>query len=128
MGEYTLGQLAFVLTGPSMLRHGGNSDGGLCPSSWKHIFNYERFDLTLCYVELLPCLPLAILLVFGSIEAWSLRKLPVKRLSGWRGLGLYRLKLVSARLHFAFDNWLNALPRPWSQSSQPYSFQPSSRF
>ncbi len=92
----SLRQLAFVLTGPSMLRH-GNSDA-LCPRGWKEIFDRSRFDLSVCYSEALVVLPLLVLLLCGSVEAWSLRKLPVKRLSGWRGLGLYRLKLVSSRI------------------------------
>lgn len=87
---YSGRQLLFALTGPELYRH-----DGLCPSSWKHIFNKERFDFTLCWVELLPLVPLAILLPFGAVEAWSLRKLETKRLTGFRGLGLYRIKLVS---------------------------------
>ena len=88
---YDLRQLAFVLTGPS-----ASSYDGLCPTSWKHLFNSKRFDLSLCWIDLLPLLPLSILLLIGSIEGWSLRKLPVKRLSdAWRGRSLYQLKLVS---------------------------------
>ena len=89
MARYTLSQLAFVLTGPETLRR-----DGLCPVSWQYVFDKRRFDLALCWIELLPLLPLAILLLCGAVEAYGIRKLPSKRLSGWRGLGLYRLKLV----------------------------------
>lgn len=82
-------QLLFALTGPEAYRH-----DGLCPISWKHYFNPRRFDFSLCWVELLPLIPLAVLLPFGAAEAWSLRKLETKRLSGFRGLGLYHAKLV----------------------------------
>ena len=102
----SLRQLAFVLTGPSMLRH-GNSDA-LCPRGWKEIFDRSRFDLSVCYSELLVVIPLLILVLCGSVEAWSLRKLPVKRLSGWRGLGLYRLKLVGRHIHSS-SQWTDAL-------------------
>jgi hypothetical protein len=84
-------QLLFALSGPEVLRH-----DGLCPGSWKHYFDPRRFDLSLCWVELLPLVPLSLLLLFGPFEAWSLRNLEIKRLSGFRGIGLYRLKLVSA--------------------------------
>lgn len=90
----SLRQLAFILSGPEM-----RGREGLCPHSWRQIFDSQRFDLSLCWIDLLPLLPLSLLLACGSWEAWSLRKAPVKRLSGWRGLGLYRLKLVSARIH-----------------------------
>lgn len=83
-------QLLYALTGPTAYRR-----DGLCPVSWKHYFDARRFDLSLCWVELLPLVPLAILLPFGAAEAWSLTKLEKKRLSGFRGLGLYRSKLVS---------------------------------
>ena len=82
--------LAFILTGP-------DGSHGLCPYSWRQIFDKERFDLSLCWIDLFPLAPLAILLPFGAAEAWSLRKSDIKRLSGWRGLGLYRLKLVRRR-------------------------------
>ena len=110
MVHYGLAELVYVLSGPSDLqglhqdgslsmqqlqRHRHSESDALCPSNWKHLFSRQRFDLTLCYVELLPLIPLAILLLCGSFEAWSLRRLPQKRLSGFRGLGLYRIKLVS---------------------------------
>lgn len=91
--RYSISQLAIVLTGPTpetARQH------GLCPYSWKHYFDPRRFELSLCWVELLPLLPLALLISCGSFEAWSLRKLDTKRLSGFRGIGLYRLKLVSS--------------------------------
>jgi hypothetical protein len=120
-------QLLFALTGPEVYRH-----DGLCPVSWKHYFNPKRFDLTLCWVELLPLVPLAILLPFGAAEAWSLRKLETKRLSGFRGLGLYRAKLVCVYIsnhirsvtahmlnavHFRFSSSHEYLPRLGSGGS-----------
>lgn len=127
MALYSASQLAFLLTGPARVwvtppppspaaswpsssegfpgttttsRAAASARDGLCPESWKHILNYDRFDFTLCWIEILvPVIPLALLLLSGSIEAWSLRKLPAKRLSGFRGLGLYRLKLVGGKSH-----------------------------
>lgn len=101
---FSFGQLPLVLTGPVGVITGAaqgyhlyaDGSNGLCPSSWRHLFNRNRFDLNVCYEALLPLIPLAVLLLFGGAEAWSLRKLQRKRLSGWRGLGLYRLKLVRA--------------------------------